>query len=139
MLRVTLDTNIYISAVLFGGKPDEILDLAREGKIRVVISEKIISEITEILGRKFRAENWRVQKIVRHIRRFTTLVVPGIVLEIITKHKQDNRILECAVESRADYIVSGDKKHILSLKEFQGIRIMSPKELLEIFYSKRTA
>jgi len=129
-LRVVLDTNVYISAVLFGRKPEEIRRLSQEGKIGLLVSEAIIAEVAEVLRRKFGWESWQISQIINEIRETTTLVIPNQTLSVIKKDEGDNRVLECAVEGKAQYIISGDKSHLLPLKEYQGIKILSPDQFL---------
>jgi predicted nucleic acid-binding protein len=65
------------------------------------------------------------------IRSKTKEVYPQVNVSIIKSKDEDNRILECALESKVDYLISGDKRHILPLKEFKGIRIVSVSEFLD--------
>jgi len=132
MLKAVLDTNVYISAVLFGGKPEEIRKLSKQGKIEVLISEAIISEIAEVLRRKFDWESWQISQVIDEIREATTLTVPRQNICLIKDDDADNRVLECALEGNAQYIVSGDKRHLLPLKEYRGIKILSPDEFLRL-------
>lgn len=129
-VKAVLDTNVYISAILFAGKPERIRKLSKEGKIEVFISEIIIAEIAEVLRRTFDWENWKISQTIDEIREIATLVIPGRTLSII-KDDDDNRILECAAESKVQYVVSGDK-HLLSLKRYEGIEILSPAQFLRI-------
>lgn len=133
MIRVVLDTNIYISAILFGGNPEVIIDLAKKGEIEVIISEFIIGEIAEILRRKFGWENWQILEVIDELREFTILVIPKERVSIISEDPIDNRILECALEGKASYIVSGDNRHLLPLREFKRIKIISVSDFLECF------
>ena len=125
MLRVVLDTNIYISAILFAGKPEDIIKLVREGIVEVLISEAIILEIAEVLRRKFGWESWQISRVIDDIRETATLTIPQQIISLL-EDDDDNRVLECAVEGGADYIITGDKRHLLPLKEYEGIRIVSP-------------
>jgi predicted nucleic acid-binding protein len=61
-----------------------------------------------------------------------TLVIPKQTLKVIKERDSDNRILECTVEGKAQYIVSGDEHHLLPLREFEGIKILSPAEFLRL-------
>ena len=129
-VKVVLDTNIYISAILFGRKPEEIRKLSQEGKIELLVSEAIIAEVAEVLRKKFDWESWQISQVIDEIRETAILVIPNQTLSVIKKDEDDNRILECAVEGKAHYIISGDKRHLLPLKEYQGIKILSPAEFL---------
>lgn len=129
-LKVVLDTNIYISAILFGGNPERIRKLSKEKELEILISEAIIAEVAEILRKKFNWESWQISQIIDEIRESTALVIPNQTLSVTKKDEDDNRILECAIEGKVQYIVSGDKQHLLPLKEYQGIKILAPAEFL---------
>lgn len=130
-VKALLDTNIYISAILFGGKPEKIRKLSKEGKIEILISEAIIAEIAEVLRKTFNWGNLQIFQTINEIREVATLVTPRQTLSIIKEDEVDNRILECAIEGKAGYIVSGDK-HLLTLREYKSIKILSPAEFLRV-------
>jgi len=129
-LKAVLDTNIYISAILFGENPERIRKLSKEKELEILISEAIIAEIAEVLRKKFNWESWQISQIIDEIRESVTLIIPSQTLSITKGDEDDNRILECAVEGKVQYIVSGDKQHLLPLKEYQGVKILSPAEFL---------
>ena len=131
MFKVVLDTNILISAVVFGGKPREILKQAIEGKIRLAVSAPIIEEIREVLGRdKFRYPAQMINFIIGELESIAEFVEPQEKIEIIEKDEDDNRILECAAAFGADVIISGDN-HLLDLKMYKGMRIIKASDFLE--------
>lgn len=130
MTKAVADTNVYISAILFGGKPEEVRDLAWKGKIELLLSEEILGEIARVLKRKFGWPDQPISETLEGIRDISTLVIPTKTLSVIKEKENDNRILECASEGKARYIVSGDKYHLLPLREYQGISILSPEEFL---------
>lgn len=132
MLRVVLDTNILISAINFGGLPEKILRLAFSDEVKLFISREIIAEVIGVLRKKFDYERGIIKEIVEVILETFTLVTPRKTVRIIKKQPEDNRILECGVAAKADFIVSGDKKHLLSLREYRGIKIISAKVFLKI-------
>jgi putative PIN family toxin of toxin-antitoxin system len=131
MLKVVLDTNVYISAILFGGKPETIRRLCKEGEIEILVSEAIISEIAEVLRRKFDWASWQISQVIDEIRKAATLTIPRQSIFLI-EDDADNRILECACEGNAHYIVSGDRRHLLPLKEYRGIGVLTPDEFLRL-------
>lgn len=131
MLKVALDTNVLVSATLFGGNPEKILDLAEEGKIKILISEKILEEFREVLQEKFDFSLSMAELAASGIREISSLITPTQRLTVIKEKEADNRVLECAVEDRAQYIVSGDTKHLQPLKEYQEIKILSPAQFLK--------
>lgn len=125
MLKVVCDTNIYISAILFGGNPEKVLFLAGDKKIELIISPDILAELALVLKKKFGWNDWQISEVHAAIREIARVVTPGKTINIIKSDDCDNRILECALEAGADYIVSGDK-HLLSLGDFAGKPILSP-------------
>jgi putative PIN family toxin of toxin-antitoxin system len=133
MPKVVADANVYISAILFGGKPSEVRNLARQRKIELLLSEAILDQIARVLKRKFDWPDWQISETIEELRTSATLITPKETLKVIKEKESDNRILECAVEGKAQYIVSGDERHLLPLKEYQGIKILSPAEFFENF------
>lgn len=132
MIRVVADTNIYISAILFGGKPEEIRKLARQGTIELLVSETILAEIAGVLKRKFDWSDWQISEVIKDIRSITTLITPVSSLSVIKEDEPDNRVLECAAEGKAQYIVTGDEHHLQPLKEFRRITILNSAQFLEL-------
>lgn len=132
MIRVVADTNIYISAILFGGKPEEIRKLARQGTIELLVSETILAEIAGVLKRKFGWSDWQISEVIKDIRSITTLITPVSALSVIKEDEPDNRVLECAAEGKAQYIVTGDKHHLQPLKAFRRTTILNPTQFLEL-------
>ncbi len=132
MLSVTADTNIYISALNFGGNPRKILELAEEGGIRLAMSDAIIAEICKVLrGDTFQWPEAEIEKTLRQIRRATDYVEPTRTVDLIKTDPPDNRILECAAEAKSDYIVTGDD-HLLRLDKFEGIPILKAADFLKV-------
>ena len=131
MLRVTADTNIYISALHFGGTPERLLRLAEEGSIQLVISDEIMAEVAKTLrGEKFAWPEPDIEKALRQLSRITERVQPTQTLDIVKAKPSDNRILECADAGNADFIVTGDKRHLLPLGSFRGKPILQVTEFL---------
>jgi len=120
--RIVADTNIYISALNFSGKADEVLALGRAGPI--------LDEIGGVLARKFRWSATRVREARAAIGDFTVLVHPREPVSVVREDEADNRILECALAAGADAIVTGDH-HLLELRRFGGVRITTPREFLD--------
>ncbi len=130
--KVVIDTNVFVSGLNFSGRPREVLELMRKGRIEVIVSSFILKELREVLRKDFGWGEERVRDTIRLIEIQTSKVDPKTRLSIIKEKDSDNRILECALEGKVQYIVSGDKRHILPLKKFQGIEILSPADFLEI-------
>jgi len=128
MLRVVLDTNVFISALLVDGTSREILNLARQQEITLVASPSILSETAKKLREKFKWPEHNIKKFLRQTSHLAELTNPKKSLKVIKADETDNRILECAVSGKANLILSGDK-HLLKLKEYQNIPIMKPSYL----------
>ncbi len=130
-MKVVLDTNVLVSALHFGGRPREVLDLARQGHFELVLSPFILQETERVLREKFRWEEKILDLTLSKLREVATVVDPRQRITLIKEKAADNRILECAVAAGADFLISGDTKHILPLKEYQGIKIVRPAEFLK--------
>jgi len=131
MPRVTIDTNIVISAVLFGGNPEKLIQLASNQKISLFLSHDILAETFHILRNKFGWSNNQVESLELMLREAASIVTPQKRVKVIKNDDPDNRVLECAVEGNADFIVSGDKKHLLPLQYYDDIPIITTAAFLE--------
>ena len=129
-MRVTADSNVYVSAFNFGGAPQRLLDLAESGAIQLVIAEPLIEEILDVLGRKLGWSAGELRMARERLRHYAELVIPSERVDAVKDDPDDNRVLECALGGRSEVIVTGDKD-LLRLGEFRGIRIVRVAELLE--------
>ncbi len=132
MIRITADSNIYISALLFGGPPDDILTLARQGKILLSVSDAIMDEVTRVLRKKFDFSDEALAVAQYQIAQFTEHVTPTTTLTIVTEDPTDNRILECAQAGRSEYLVTRDR-HLLKLNSFGQTKIVLAADFLAAF------
>lgn len=130
--RVVFDTNIYISAILFGGRPGEAFLLAKQDEIELYISPAIIAELAAKLTEKFYWQTERVTVVLKELGEIAIVIRPESRLNAIRADDSDNRILECAVMAKADYVISGDRKHLLPLKRYEGIEIISTARFLKM-------
>lgn len=131
MLKVVLDTNVLISAILFGGKPRQILEKAIRGEIRLCLSERILEELRGVLQRsKFDYSPEMIQFILTELTAIGDFVNPSQTINVVFEDPEDNRILECAVEAGANYIVTGDS-HLLKLSKYHNIEVLNPSAFLE--------
>jgi putative PIN family toxin of toxin-antitoxin system len=131
MLKVVLDTNILISAILFGGKPRQILEKAIRGEIRLCLSEEVLEELRGVLGRsKFGYSPEMIQFIFTELIGIADFVNPSETIEVVLEDPEDNRILECAVEAKANYIISGDS-HLLKLSRYLNVEVLNAAAFLE--------
>lgn len=130
MLRAVCDTNIYISALNFGGIPGQILEYAQEGFLDLYISPPILEEIQGVLSKKFRWPKADILDAIFIIKGFTTMVYPTETVSVIINDPPDNRVLECAIAAEAQIIVSGDTD-LKRLRKYKNIKIIGPREFLD--------
>ena len=136
MIRVTADSNIYISALHYGGPPDRLLDLARAGVIHLTISDEILAEVSRVLRDKFGWSKELVSLAEARIADFTERVTPTQKVNVVKDDPADNRILECAVEGKSEYLVTRDN-HLLKLKSFRGAQMIKVADLLRVVATHR--
>jgi uncharacterized protein len=130
--RVTLDTNIYVSALSFGGKPAQLLGRAQAGAIRIDISDAIMAELMRVLREDFAWDGYRLHFMRQRLLEIASRVTPTRTLKVVDD-PDDDRILECAVEAGSEFIVTNDKA-ILRLGEYGGIKIIRVVDFLQQIY-----
>ena len=130
-MRVVADTNVFISALNFGGTAEEVLALARAEVIELYVSPSILNEVEGVLRRKFQWSRARARQAIAAIQEFARLVRPTETVHVITEDEPDNRI-ECALKAEAGVIISGDN-HLRGLESFRGIGVMTPREFLDAY------
>jgi putative PIN family toxin of toxin-antitoxin system len=129
-MRVVADTNILISALLFGGLPGKFLDLALRRRFTLVTSKALLDELDEKLRGKFAVSESDALAIRAKLEGHANLVEPDFELNAVPDDPDDNRVLECAVAGQADWIVSGDR-HLLGLVRHAGIEIVTVRQFVE--------
>ena len=135
MRRVTLDSNVYISALNFGGRPLQVLELARAGQIENAISNAIITETSRILYMKLYWEPSDITTAIEQILDFSKYVKADYTLNVVPQDPDDNRVIECAVAANSDTIVTGDTD-LLVLGSFRGVKIVNPSEFIATMQSR---
>ena len=126
--RVTLDTNVYVSAFQFGGM--RLLHMAVNGDIEIAVSQAIIEGVIRVLRDKFRWDGYRLQDAKQQILTFARLVTPAQTLDVVKDDEPDNRILECAAEAGSEFIISADQD-LLRLGSYAGASIMRAADFLQ--------
>lgn len=130
MKRIVLDTNVTISAFFWSGHPRAVYDLVRNGNVVMLISQKMEREFIRVLGYpKFGLSSLDIVPLIKNLRQHAEFVRSNTVLSVITTDPTDNIFLECAVDGKADCIISGDR-HLLDLDSYNGISILRPKAFL---------
>ena len=135
MKRVTVDSNVYLSGLVFGGKPKRILEMAIEGEIEVAVSDSIIQEVRRHLLGKFGWSEARAAEAVESVSEFAKQVAPTETIDAVPTDAADNRVLECAVAGGSDAIVTGDED-LLRLGSFRGIDIVRVADFLARFLGR---
>jgi putative PIN family toxin of toxin-antitoxin system len=137
MMRVVFDTNVLISALIFpGGAPAEIFKAGLKRRFRLYISPFVLDEFRRVLREKFLLSEEETATAVEVVQAIATVVEPQQTLTVITAKGDDNRILECVVAAKADFLVTGDKKHIRKLECYEGIKIVLPAEFYGLLREK---
>lgn len=137
MLKLVLDTNILVSASILRGNEFELLRQARIGKVQVFLTHQILNEYLDVIARKkFGFSISQRKEAFKQLLSTVRLVMSDQRVDIIKADPADNRILECALCAKADLIVSGDS-HLLSLREFKGMKIVSSREALRFIRLRR--
>ena len=133
-VKVVLDTNVFISSIFWRGNPHKIVELAIDNKIEICISSEILVELEKVLKRDFEESSEFVERQIALILEYVKIVKPVNKVDIVKADPDDNKIIECALTAKVDYVISGDQ-HLLNLKEVFGIKILKPKEFLDIMLS----
>ena len=130
---VVYDTNILISGMVWGGIPYDCLKLAMTDRVDGVTCTEILAEFDEKLTTKLEYPRFRTSRIVTRLLGFLRMVKITNQLKDVTTDPDDNKIIECAVVGDATHIVTGDKRHLLPLRNYQGIHIVTATDFLEQF------
>lgn len=132
VLAVVFDTNIFVSAIFWQkGNPHRLLELAIAQKIKAFTSVEILGELLRVLRRDFPGQEETVLDFLSLILKHFKIVEAKAKLDVVKNDPEDNKIVECAEAAGADYIVTGDK-HLLDLKGYKGIKIITAAELVGI-------
>lgn len=129
MITVVCDTNIYVSAIVFGGPPRDVIALGADRKIQLLVSPALISEVERVLERKFGWDPHRVRRICRPLWKIARLLESTTEVTVCRDPK-DNHLLALAIDGPARFLNIGDSD-LLVLSPFHNIRILSPARFLE--------
>lgn len=133
-MRVVIDTNVLVSALLFGGNPSKVVELAKEGALELFLSPFILEELKDKLTRKFAFSNQDAIEACSDLEMMARMVHPHQKINVIKRKDSDNRILECSIAAEADILVTGDLQDIRPLGHFHGTEILTPKEFLDKYF-----
>ena len=135
-MRIVVDTNVLASAVIFGGKPAELMHLVQMQFISAVATEEILVEYRETID--YLLKKYASRKVSRPIDPFLSVIeiIPSRSHVNVCRDPDDDKFISCAIDGQCYYIVSGDKD-LLTLKEHQQIKIVTVSEFLEILRNQR--
>ena len=138
-MRLVLDTNVVASAMLWGGTPKLLLQARRERRVELYTSTLLLAELTDILGRskfakKIMASLLTVDQLVDHYVELVQVVGPTPTPRIVSD-PDDDVVIGTALAAKADLLVTGDRP-LLSVSEYQGVRIVSVTEALELIAAR---
>jgi putative PIN family toxin of toxin-antitoxin system len=134
MIRAVLDVNVLVSALISPrGTPARILDAWREERFIVVVSEPILEEFQRVVAqprlRRYGLTPARARALMRGLRQFAIMTPARLDVHGVAPHGEDDKLLACAVEGGADYLVTGDSG-LLALQEYEGVQIISPADFV---------
>lgn len=135
-VRVVLDTNTVVSALLWGGNPGRLLDLIREGRLHVFTTIGLLAELDDVLrrpklDRSLQRKGGSADALMAHWRALAEVVDAGPKVAVVQADPDDDEPVACAVAAKADLLISGDK-HLLSLRAVGGTRIVAAAEAVRL-------
>ena len=131
-IKIVPDTNVIISSIFWRGTTYLIMKYGFERRYVIVTSPGIIDEVVDKLRNKFNVPENKIQELIRTLIEFSFVVEPTGKINVVDDDPDDNKIVECAIEARADYIVSGDR-HLLNIGKCEDIKILTPGEFIGLF------
>lgn len=138
-MKVVVDTNTVVSGIArAAGNPSQILELWRQGKLELLSSIATIAELERVLTyprvrKLLQLTDEQIKRFVALYRAQTTQVAINTAFHVVENDPDDNMIVDLAVAGNARYIITGDKKHLLPLKRYRGIEIVSPATFLLVY------
>ena len=130
-MKVTVDTNFLISATQWDySVAHKLLKKLILSDAEIFTTQDILDETAEVLERDFEYSKDEIKNIIEKILLFAKLIKPKQKVDVIKDDPDDNKVIECAIESSSDYIITYDG-HLLKLKEYKGIKIVKPEEILK--------
>lgn len=133
-MKITVDTNILISATFWCGDSDRIVSKVENKEIELFLSKDILDEFSAVLDSKeikdkIKNKNLEFRRTVEKIIELSSIVESDRKIKAVIEDSDDDKILECAKATKVDYIISNDK-HLYKLNEFEGTKILRPNEFL---------
>lgn len=134
-MRVVLDTNVVVSRFMVPvGKSAQIIKHWEERRFTLLISKPLFEEYSKVMSykhirRRHGLTDEQIEDALAPFMEYALLVEPKVIVKAVGDDPDDDKLLECALAGGADYIISGDA-HMLTLKEYETIKILSPAAFL---------
>ena len=129
---IVIDTNVFVSAIVFGGQPRKLINLIADDVLTLVTAEELLTELRRIIIAKFPEFIDDLTRVEKLLESDATWVRLGGVTIDISRDSDDNKFIEAGVLGDCHYIISGDKD-LLDIKVYDNIKIVTVSEFLEIF------
>ena len=131
-MKIVLDSNIFVSSFYWAGNPRKVFDRITNGLDKLYITDEILKEINSVMSHKrFDTSIDKIKEYVKIIESYSIKLSSQDTPEKISRDKDDNKILQCGFDGNVDFIITGDND-LLVLKEYKKIKILKPKEYLDI-------
>ena len=133
-LKIVCDTNILVSSIISDkGYPAAIIEAVCDGKLELFLSPDILNEFKRVLMIKLSVPEKEIGRYLFFFKNISVITYPIIRVDHVKADPDDNRVLECALAAGADLVVTGDKKHLLPIGSFRGVKILSARDLYKSY------
>jgi uncharacterized protein len=129
-LRIILDTNVFVSGILFGGKPNEIVKAFGAGKLDLVISPAILDEYIRVAEELAHKKGVDITQFIQMVAVRSTIWNAPKLTKTVCTDPDDDKFLECALYSGTKLIISGDKA-LIATSGYKGIAVITPAEFVK--------
>ena len=133
-MKIVVDTNVVISGIFFGGNPRKIIEAIVSGAINAYATAEIVDEYMEIIDSMIARKQGKLSTSILSPIFSSLKVIEGKSHITVCRDPDDDKFIECAVDAKAIYIVSGDND-LLDIEEYDGIQIVTAKEFCEKYLS----
>ena len=131
-MKIVIDSNIFVSSFFWGGHPREVFERVINGLDELFITDEIKKEIFSVMSSsKFAVKISEIEDYIKIIEKYSINIELKDIPKSISRDKDDDKILQCALDGNADFIITGDND-LLVLKEYKTIKITKPKNYLEL-------
>lgn len=129
-MKVAVDTNFLISSTQWDySSAHKLLIKLIQANAEIFVTKEIIEEFSEVLERDFKYNSNEIQEIINTVMQFATIIDPKHKVQVVKEDPDDDKVIECAVESHSELIITYDK-HLLNLKQYNEIKILKPENVL---------